>query len=490
MKSENKVDENVFFREATLRICSSLDLLTAMRQCMDYLQTANIPVSGLMLVCYFPDINAGSRLVHIFPPYIQEPPRVHIYSDNWKKPINALIRQPKSIYYFNDVKEMITPFREVLPLYWPGDDHSMFFMHLKLEKRVGGVFLFAEGKNQYTEYHAHLMSLLNEPFAIALSKSIQHQEVLELKDRLVEHNRYLQQQLFSSSGDTIVGVDQGLKSIMETVRQVAPLKNPITLLGETGVGKEVIANAIHYGSSCSGGPFIKVNCGAIPESLIDSELFGYEKGAFTGAVSSKQGYFERAHTGTIFLDEIGELPLAVQVRLLRVLQQHEIQRVGGTQMIPVNIRLICATHRNLEEMVQFGQFRKDLWFRINVFPIRVPPLRERSVDIPALVVYFIERKMKELGLKNKPRLAPGAIERLQAYHWPGNVRELENVVERALIYSQLHGDKKILQFDKLLTDSLISQENISAGELGRSFLTLDQAMANHIHGKFVLPFKR
>jgi len=475
------MDENKFFREASLRIYSSLDMTTSMRQCMDYLKTF-MPISGLLFGSYVPDANVGELIVRLFPPHIKEPPRVIKFSDNLKKPIALLRRnQSKKIYQINDISQAEFVFRATIPLYWPGAECSVLFMHLELDKqRLGALYLFAEGKHQYTDNHAHLIALLNEPLAIALSKSIQHQEVLELKDRLAEHNLYLQQQLLSGTGETIVGADQGLKTVMETVRQIAQLKNPITLVGETGVGKEVIANAIHYGSSCHNGPYVKVNCGAIPESLIDSELFGYEKGAFTGAVSSKLGYFERAHTGTIFLDEIGELPLTVQVRLLRVLQQHEIQRVGGTEMIPVDIRLICATHRNLEEMVQSGQFRKDLWFRINVFPIHIPALRQRVMDIPALVAYFIERKMKELGLEYQPRLAPGAMERLQTYHWPGNVRELENVVERALIYSHLQGDKKVLHFDQLIPESFPQQEDPSAGITGASFISLNQMNADYI----------
>jgi transcriptional regulator with GAF, ATPase, and Fis domain len=263
------------------------------------------------------------------------------------------------------------------------------------------------------------------------------------------------------------------------VRQVAPLNSSALLLGETGVGKEVIANAIHYSSPRSRGPFIKVNCGAIPESLIDSELFGHEKGAFTGAVSRKRGRFERAHTGSIFLDEIGELHPQAQVRLLRVIQNMEIERVGGEKPVPVNIRIIAASHRNIEEMVRAGKFREDLWYRLNVFPITVPPLRHRLSDIPSLVNYFIEQKSRQMNLKNYPVLAPGAIERLQSYQWPGNVRELENAIERALIRSSTASTDEPLRFNdfppveaKATNCMILSQEAIS--------LKLDEAMRNHI----------
>jgi transcriptional regulator with PAS, ATPase and Fis domain len=199
------------------------------------------------------------------------------------------------------------------------------------------------------------------------------------------------------------------------------------------VGKEMIANAIHTLSRRKKGPFIRVNCGAIPETLIDSELFGHEKGAFTGAIARKRGCFERAEKGTIFLDEVAELPPQAQVRMLRVLQDKEIIRVGGSEQIKVDIRIIAATHQNLQDMVKNGLFRADLWFRLHVFPIMIPPLRDRKEDIPALVSQFIKKKAKELQVSTIPTIAPGAMESLKAYDWPGNVRELENVVERAII---------------------------------------------------------
>jgi transcriptional regulator with GAF, ATPase, and Fis domain len=229
---------------------------------------------------------------------------------------------------------------------------------------------------------------------------------------------------------------------MAKVQHVAPLISPVLLQGETGTGKEVIANAIHSLSPRNGGPFVKVNCGAIPDTLIDSELFGHEKGAFTGALSRKIGRFERANGGTIFLDEIGELPLPAQVRLLRVLQENEIERVGGTQTVKIDIRVISGTHRNIDRMVQEGQFRDDLYYRLKVFPIYLPPLRERKPDIPALVHHILRKKAQTLGFRRTATLAPGAMERLLAYPWPGNIRELENVIERAMILA----DGKPLEF--------------------------------------------
>ncbi|MCP4718947.1 MAG: AAA family ATPase, partial [Desulfobacteraceae bacterium] len=323
-------------------------------------------------------------------------------------------------------------------------EHSALVMPLKIEEKMLGVlFVSANGQDRYAKEDADLLSLVADPFAIAMSNALRHQEVTRLKDMLADDNRYLRRELRHLSGDKIIGENFGLKEVLEMVRQVAPLNNPVMLLGETGTGKELIANAIHYSSHRKDGPLIKVNCGSIPETLIDSEFFGHDKGAFTGAISQKRGKFERAHKGTIFLDEIGELPLNAQVRLLRVIQSKEIERVGGTKPVPVDTRIITATHRNLKTMVDKGRFREDLWFRLNVFPITIPPLRQRKNDIPALVQHFIEKKSKETGTPNQPILGPGAMDRMIDYHWPGNVRELENVVERALILSR----DNILTFD-------------------------------------------
>jgi transcriptional regulator with PAS, ATPase and Fis domain len=303
-------------------------------------------------------------------------------------------------------------------------------------------------------------------------------EVVESKDMTDAENRALTRELLHISGDEIIGAESGLKGVMEMVGQIAPLDSPAMLLGETGVGKEVIANAIHYTSPRKAGPFIKVNCGAIPETLFDSELFGHEEGAFTGALKLKRGYFERAHRGSIFLDEIGELPLKAQVRLLRVLQNKEINRVGGTQPVPIDVRIITATHRNLEEMIRTGQFREDLWFRLNIFPITIPPLRHRKEDISTLFHHFIKRKSKELKIHTAPRITVGAIDRLKAYHWPGNIRELQNLVERALIRSRgRNRDELLLEF---WDDPEDKPDERTLYEPDQNFLSLDQAMINHI----------
>jgi transcriptional regulator with GAF, ATPase, and Fis domain len=283
--------------------------------------------------------------------------------------------------------------------------------------------------------------------------------------------------LYGDAVDGIIGGNTGLRNVMEMVHQVAPLNSTVLILGETGTGKELIANAIHFSSPRKNGPFITVNCGALPENLIDSELFGHERGAFTGAVAESRGRFERADGGTIFLDEIGELPLNAQVRLLRVLQNREVERVGGKRPIPVDIRVIAATHRNLQSMVVEGSFREDLWYRLSGFPIMVPPVRQRKEDVPALARHFVTVRSRDLGIGAPPSIAPGALQRLMEYDWPGNVRELENLVERELI---LHRGGP-LTFSTILPGPEQKNMPSASGISGSLYpLNLDEANAVHI----------
>jgi DNA-binding NtrC family response regulator len=230
----------------------------------------------------------------------------------------------------------------------------------------------------------------------------------------------------------LIGQESGLHYVKEVISQLSGQDIPVLITGETGTGKELIADAVQRVSGRYKAPYLKINCGAIPDTLIDSELFGHEKGAFTGADRKRPGRFEQADGGTLFLDEVGDMPLNAQTRLLRVLQDGIFERVGGTDRIRVDVRIIAATHQDLPALVNKGKFREDLYYRLNVLPISVPPLRERAQDIPALVRHFITKKAGQLGLSETPRLAPDALPGLMAYSWPGNVRELENLVERGL----------------------------------------------------------
>ncbi|MFL6314957.1 MAG: sigma-54 interaction domain-containing protein [Terriglobales bacterium] len=234
--------------------------------------------------------------------------------------------------------------------------------------------------------------------------------------------------------EQIVGSSASLESVLAEVERVAPTDSTVLVLGETGTGKELIASAIHNTSSRCGRPFVKVNCAAIPFDLLESELFGHEKGAFTGAIAQKVGRFEMADTGTLFLDEIGDLPLALQPKLLRVLQEQEFERLGSGRTHRINIRLVTATHRDLADMVARNEFRSDLYYRLNVYPVLIPPLRERREDISQLVLHFVNMFSRRMG-KRIDQIAETTMKAFSTYHWPGNVRELQNMVERAVIRS-------------------------------------------------------
>ena len=262
------------------------------------------------------------------------------------------------------------------------------------------------------------------------------------KVRLETENRRLQNALkerFKPSN--IIGNSKPMQEVYELIRKVAVTKATVLILGESGVGKELVANAIHYNSPTAEGPFVKFNCAALPESIVESELFGHEKGSFTGAAAMRKGRFELADGGTIFLDEVGELSLSMQAKLLRVLQEKTFERVGGSRPVKVDLRIIAATNRDLVDMVAKGTFREDLYYRLNVFPITIPPLRERGSDIILLADHFVAQYSREGGHDTK-RISTPALNMLMAYHWPGNVRELENVIERSVILSEdgvIHG---------------------------------------------------
>jgi Nif-specific regulatory protein len=273
--------------------------------------------------------------------------------------------------------------------------------------------------------------------AVRLRRSAQ-----EERDRLMAENARLRESLQSRfRPSNIIGTAKEMQVVYDLIAQVCKSEATVLLRGESGVGKELVAHAIHYNSHRSDKPFVKVNCAALPQTVLESELFGHEKGAFTGAVTQRKGRFEVANGGTIFLDEVGDFSPATQITLLRVLQERELERVGGTQTIKVDVRVIAATNKNLEALIAAGHFREDLYYRLNVFPIHIPPLRERRSDIMLLADHFVEMYGRQNNKKVK-RISTPAIDMLTAYHWPGNVRELENCVERAVLLTQdevIHG---------------------------------------------------
>jgi len=424
------MDKNEFFRQATIRICGNLEIEMAMQTLLHFLKEF-MPVSKLFLQHYDEAYHAMRTIASADETECQ---KLDLLTPLSKTAGNMAGNAPidQDVFLLDDPQAF--PVSREMSEFHGLASTSVILLALRTgEDTLGYLVLISKDNDNFVDEHLDQVLMLKEPFVVAMANTLKHRQVLELNDLLADDNRYLHGELRRLSGDEIVGGNFGLKQVMNKVQQVAALDSPVLLLGETGTGKDVIANSIHYSSSRSTGPFVSVNCGAIPDTLIDSELFGHEKGAFTGALAQKRGRFERANTGTIFLDEIGDLPLMAQVRLLKVLQGKEIERVGGVKTIPLDIRIIAATNRNLEKMVADQLFREDLWFRLNVFPIWIPPLRDRQMDIPALIQHFITLKARELKLAAVPTLSPGAINPLMTYHWPGNVRELENVVERALI---------------------------------------------------------
>jgi formate hydrogenlyase transcriptional activator len=307
---------------------------------------------------------------------------------------------------------------------------------IREERSFGALFFMSTRRDAYRDLPATLLDRVGSAVAVAVDNCFAYEQVAELRDKLANENAYLQEEIQQAhDARGFVGRSPAIEKVLALVDTVAPTQTTALILGETGTGKELIARALHDRSPRRERPLVKVNCSAISAGLVESELFGHVRGAFTGATTSRMGRFEIAHGGTIFLDEIGELPLDTQVKLLRVLQEREIEPVGSSQTRKVDVRVIAATNRDLAQEVEAGRFRKDLYFRLNVVPIAVPPLREREGDVELLALYFAERFARELG-KHIERIAPESLARLCAYDWPGNVRELSNVVERAVVLAR------------------------------------------------------
>ena len=303
-------------------------------------------------------------------------------------------------------------------------------------KCIGTVNISSKTKFQYSEKDAQFLQEVANQVALAVENMRSYEEVAELRAKLEKENVYLQEEIRTEHNfEEIVGNSPPVLAVLQKVEQVAPTDSTVLIYGETGTGKELIARAIHNRSARKDRPLVKVNCSAISAGLVESELFGHVKGAFTGALDRRIGRFELADGGTIFLDEVGELPLETQVKLLRVLQEREFEPVGSSKPLRVNVRLIAATNRLLGEAIQAGRFRSDLFYRLNVFPLEVPPLRERPSDIPKLAKFFLSIYSKKVG-KDIEGLSQSTMERILNYSWPGNVRELQNVIERAVILSR------------------------------------------------------
>ncbi len=356
----------------------------------------------------------------------------------------------------------------------------------------GVLLLVAQSDRQFDDSHFEMLEMLCKPFSVALENDRRLHEMARLREAAeAERGALLHRLGRTDLGEMIVGEQSGLKQVMERVELVAHSNVPVLILGETGTGKELVARALHVRGSRHQGPFIRVNCGAIPSELIDSQLFGHEKGSFTGAEQSRQGWFERGDGGTLFLDEIGELPLEAQVRFLRVLQDGFVERVGGTHPIHVDVRVVAATHRDLAMMVREGRFREDLWYRLAVFPVLLPPLRERREDIRDLAHHFAERAAARFTLSPA---YPGEedIRLLQSYDWPGNIRELGAVIDRAAILGNGMGLEVAKALGSMSNREILTPPSAAAASLGinakphNEVPSLDEAMRAHIETVLML----
>ena len=457
-----------FFRDVTLTLCSSLDIGQALAAAFPQF-ARHLPIDGIGLG--YSDLEHQRMEVVAWagsdPPWrasgegfeMDSEGASYVQFDGTRAPSPLVINRPQDAA------------RGLLALFPGLRRHSVIFLRLVLaEQEVGALIVWAAGHERFEAVHAELLASVTEPLTLAMVNARQHEQLRAQQERLVEDHRALAADVQRALGTEIVGADFGLRAVMERVRKLASSDRPALLFGETGTGKEVIANALHAASPRRAGPFVSLQCGAVPDTLLDSELFGHEKGAFTGALERKRGRFERAHGGSLFLDEIGELTLDAQVKLLRVLQEGRFERIGGSALIEVDVRVIAATHRDLESMVAQGSFREDLWYRLSVLLIELPPLRERRGDIPSLVQHFVHRRAREFG-RPAPRVSPDSLARLAAYDWPGNVRELQNVIERALLLSD---DRE------LVVPPLGTSRRRSAASVSDPLLPLDEAMAAHI----------
>jgi formate hydrogenlyase transcriptional activator len=317
-----------------------------------------------------------------------------------------------------------------------GFESGCFLPIMRRNRTLGVLHLLDRRKDAFSEEDVDFLRQVASQVAIALENALEFSELSESKERLAEEGLYLRDEIRTEHHfEDILGNSAGLRQVLRQVETVAPNDTTVLIQGETGTGKELVARAIHALSSRQDNIFVKLNCAAIPLGLLESELFGHERGAFTGAISRKVGRFEIAHKGTLFLDEVGDIPLELQPKLLRVLQEQEFERLGGTRSIRTDVRLVAATNRDLGRMVEQGTFRADLYYRLNVFPIHIPPLRERRDDIPILVRYFVDKFAKSMNRKIT-RIPESVMDTLVRYAWPGNIRELQNFIERTVILTE------------------------------------------------------
>ncbi len=351
---------------------------------------------------------------------------------------------------------------------------SLYCLPLESGKRVWGTMnVGGRDVQMFDEDDRALFDQVAKQVTLAVENALAFQEIADLRNKLTEEKLYLENEIRADHNfDKIIGESRVLKEVLRQVETVAPTDSTVLIQGETGTGKELIARAIHDLSTRQKGTFVKLNCSAIPAGLLESELFGHERGAFTGAIARKVGRFELADHGTLFLDEVGDIPPELQPKLLRVLQEQEFERLGGIQTIRTNVRLVAATNRDLTEMVSSGAFRQDLYYRLNVFPVRVPPLRGRTEDIPPLLWHFTRRIARRMH-RTIDTIPTDTMDRLVHYQWPGNIRELENLVERSVILSQ--GSRLQLPIGELETNLDVAGTSMESVERNHIVRVLDES---------------
>jgi hydrogenase-4 transcriptional activator len=421
-------------------------------------------------------------------PQSSQRPGFAVRTDGRPEQIDSLVRWSQEGRTFRGEARKL---QEDLPGILPSDVRGKVLAGpLKRDTRVVGfLVLLAPPGGSFSGEHESMLRALLEPFSVALENDRQLHELNTFREAAEADNRSLLSRLDRQDiSESIIGAETGLRSVVERLELVGAADVPVLILGETGSGKEVVARAVHTRSRRGGGPFLRVNCGAIPPELIDSHLFGHERGSFSGADALRKGWFERADGGTLFLDEIGDLPPAAQVRLLRILQDGTFERVGGQRQLRVDVRIVAATNSDLRAMIREGRFREDLWYRIAVFPVTIPPLRERKEDIPALAAHFALRAAKRLGALPLAPL-PEDIDLLVRYDWPGNVRELAAVMERAAILGRGCRLEVAKALGVGLTLPEVAWSSPAPHRQGErppeGFPTLDAAMAGHIRAALI-----
>lgn len=431
MRKGEAMDRNLFVLSATQQLCSSLDPESSLKRFYAFVRTrlpvrefdlskTRMPFQETIRIARVTDEGVACPWEQVPVPVLQRIMGTELLASSAEAIRRCMIVREDDVLYRYLRQAPGTTLRPPL-----------FFMRLERDGQIIGSAIFQTSR-VLTDSEQALLRGLEAPLCMALQNMLQFHELARLKEQLMQDNERLRRKLCGLMEVDVIGAKAGLREVMKKVSMAAPVDVPVLITGETGSGKEIIAKAVHDMSSRRDKPFVAVNCGALPPALVDSELFGHVKGAFTGAITGHKGRFERADGGTLFLDEVGELPLETQARLLRVLETREVERVGGSSPLTVNIRVVAATHRDLPRMVKNGEFREDLYYRLRVVSIHVPPLRERRRDIPLLVNFLLRRSAARYGVLAPP-LAEGEMERLLHHDWPGNVRELQNVLEEALV---------------------------------------------------------